>query len=233
MPKRHKSILAPQQLQSYLGIKFQDEALLKRALTHRSCASEHMERLEFLGDAVLGMVMAEYLHDALPHEAEGKLSRLRASLVRKESLYEVAQFWHLQDYLYVGEGERHAQGVKSTSIVANAVEAVLGAVLKDAGFEAVKRLIIKAWKPLLADIKDVDGRDSKSRLQEYTQALGWGLPIYEVQDLGVDQKPRFEAYCKVQGKICGKGLGVRKKNAELDAAEEAWHSFNDKAEVES
>ncbi|MBL4760677.1 MAG: hypothetical protein JKY80_07500 [Mariprofundaceae bacterium] len=119
MPKPHKIIVRSQQaFEQRIGVQFSQTDLLTRALTHCSYSATHMERLEFLGDAVLGLVIAEYLHDLFPDEAEGQLSRLRAGLVRKESLYKVAQSWNLEAYLHVGDGERSTQGVKSSSIVA-------------------------------------------------------------------------------------------------------------------
>ncbi|MDQ6955137.1 MAG: ribonuclease III [Mariprofundaceae bacterium] len=226
MPKRHSNTWKSyKDLEQRIDTHFTDVSLLKRALTHCSYDSEHMERLEFLGDAVLGLVIAEYLHDVFPKEAEGQLSRLRAALVRKESLYEVAQHWDLALYLRVGEGERSQHGVKSHSIVANAVEAVIGAVLKDAGWSAAKNLTLQSWQPLLEKMNVSDARDAKSRLQEYTQAKGWGLPEYKVQDLGISLVPRFEALCWVQHKQRGRGLGARKKIAELHAAEESLKIF--------
>ncbi len=214
--------MQPYNLAHHLGISFCDGSLLQRALTHCSYGTDHMERLEFLGDAVLGLVIAEYLHDRFPDQAEGQLSRLRASLVRKESLYEVAKIWQLETYLRVGEGEKTKQGgVKSHSIVANAVEAVLGAVFKDAGWDVARALILKAWKPLLTSLAKGDARDAKSQLQEYTQGEIWGLPNYEVVDLGVSVSPRFQALCYVQDVLKGKGFGERKKFAELAAAHDA------------
>jgi len=221
--KPHK---LPHHLAHHLGVSFCDERVLQRALTHCSYGGEHMERLEFLGDAVLGLVIAEYLHDRFPDEAEGQLSRLRASLVRKESLYEVSKIWQLEAYLRVGEGEKTKQGgVKSKSIVANAVEAVLGAAFKDAGWDAVRPLILKAWQPLFVSLVKGDARDAKSQLQEYTQSHTWGLPSYEVEDLGVNRSPRFQALCYVQGILRGKGLGERKKFAELAAASDVLKTF--------
>jgi ribonuclease-3 len=220
MPKRHNIAVQPQQhLENRIAVHFKDAQLLTRALTHCSYSTSHMERLEFLGDAVLGLVIAEYLHDLFPNEEEGQLSRLRAGLVRKESLYKVAKIWHLETYLYVGDGERSKQGVKSTSIVANAVEAVIGAVFKDAGWSVARILILEAWKPLLKAMDISDTRDAKSQLQEYTQGKGWGLPEYKTKDLGVACHPRFEAECWVLQKKYALGKGERKKNAELEAAE--------------
>jgi len=227
MPKHRKTALQSQQaFEQRIGVQFSHADLLTRALTHCSYSAMHMERLEFLGDAVLGLVIAEHLHDLFPDEAEGQLSRLRAGLVRKESLYKIAQSWNLEIYLHVGDGERSAQGVKSSSIVANAVEAVIGAVFKDAGWSAAQALVLKAWQPLLGKMDVSDTRDAKSHLQEYTQAKGWGLPEYKVCDLGVDHEPRFEAECWVKSKLCGTGSGERKKLAELQAAKQAFLSLD-------
>jgi len=214
-----------QDFAQYIDVQFKHIELLSRALTHCSYSTIHMERLEFLGDAVLGLVIAEYLHDLFPDEAEGQLSRLRAGLVRKESLYAIAQIWNLEGYLQVGEGERSSQGVKSPSIVANAVEAVIGAVFKDAGWDRAQALVLQAWKPLLQKMNISDARDAKSHLQEYTQGKGWGLPKYEICDLGIGKEPRFEAVCWIKGKVHGRGVGARKKIAELDAAQQSLLSF--------
>jgi len=217
---------AREKLQQRLAYQFSDQALLERALTHRSVASEHMERLEFLGDAVLGLVVAEYLHGHFADVDEGSLSRMRASVVRRESLLIVAEAWAVQDYLVVGEGEKTDSGIKSSSIAANAVEALIGAVFNDGGWDDARRLVLQAWKPLLAQVEDSDQRDAKSRLQEFTQGKGWGLPSYQVTDFGVGQKPRFQACCSVQGKQVGTGTGGRKKTAEIQAAERAWKKLN-------
>jgi len=228
MLKPHKTALQ-QAFEQRIGVHFACPELLTRALTHCSHSATHMERLEFLGDAVLGLVIAEHLHDLFPDEAEGQLSRLRAGLVRKESLYKVAQNWNLEVYLHVGDGERSAQGVKAPSIVANAVEAVIGAVFKDAGWSAARDLVLKAWQPLLKNMDISDARDAKSHLQEYTQGKSWGLPEYRVCDLGVDHEPRFKAECWIKNRLHGTGSGARKKVAELHAAQQALLSFDGEA----
>jgi len=213
-------------LQERITYQFRDTSLLKRALTHRSTSSEHMERLEFLGDAVLGLAVAEKLHDKFPQHSEGELSRMRAALVRKEGLLKIAEQWQLDGFLYVGEGERSNGKLKSRSIAANAVEAVIGAVFKDGGWDEARALILKAWKAQLSDI-DLDSvRDAKSRLQELTQGKGWGLPEYSVIDHGVGASPRFTARCRVNGDWLGEGSGSRKKTAELAAAEKAFESLS-------
>jgi len=221
-----------QRLQSRIGYHFSDRRLLERALTHRSAEkathSMHMERLEFLGDAVLGLVISQYLHDHYPDRPEGDLSRMRSVLVRKQGLQSVARAWRLARYLCVGEGERIGaarDSVKSPSIVANAVEAVIGAVFEDGGWEAARRLVICAWQAQLADIGDVDARDAKSRLQEWTQARGQGLPDYLLRDLGAGVALRFEAECRVNGTLLGRGAGERKKQAESAAAEQAYRKL--------
>ncbi len=213
----------PLRLSEHLQLQDVDPALLRRALTHRSSGSSlHMERLEFLGDAVLGLVIAEYLHARFPNDAEGKLSRLRAHLVRRESLLRIAKRWRLARFLHVGEGERDAQGaLKSPSISANAVEAVIGAVFKSQGFEAARELILREWRELFEETHNGDLRDAKSRLQEWTQGHGQGLPSYQVTDLGGQSERRFSATCEVAGKVVGQGFGARKKQAEAQAAQAA------------
>ena len=152
---------------------------------------------------------------------------MRAALVRKESLLKVATLWRLSNHLYVGEGERNAGRLKAPSIAANAVEAVIGAVFEDGGWDAARSLILSEWRELLerTDLDDV--RDAKSRLQEFTQGRGWGLPEYRVTDHGVGKSPRFTALCNINGELVGKGSGDRKKIAELAAAEKAWEKYQE------
>ncbi len=213
------------QLETTIAYSFSDTDLLERALTHRSMTDLHMERLEFLGDAVLGLVISEHLHHQYPEKSEGQLSRMRSALVRKESLYDVALAWKLTQYLHVGESERMEGGIKSPSIAANAVEAVIGAVFQDGGWPPARKVVLQAWHSMLQSVDEVDNRDAKSRLQEFTQAKTWGLPEYELQDYGVGKNPRFEARCRVKGELVGTGFGERKKIAEIEAAEQAWQQL--------
>lgn len=210
-----------------LGHTFQDKRLLQQALSHTSAAVEHMERLEFLGDAVLGVIITDELYRLFPDATEGRLTRLRAALVCRAALLEVAADWGVDDLLMVGPGERDAAGrVRSSSIRANAVEAVIGALFLDAGWEAARRLVTDTWQPQLGSVSSTDGRDAKTRLQEYTQARDWGLPEYATTDHGAGNSPRFSARCLVRGKPLGQGTGERKKVAESEAAKQAWHQLH-------
>ncbi|MDX8404939.1 MAG: ribonuclease III [Mariprofundus sp.] len=229
--QRGKSLV---HLQQVIGYEFTQQALLKRALTHCSALQSslfgHLERLEFLGDAVLGLVIAEHLHHRFTDQAEGQLSRMRASLVCRDSLLLVADSWSLSTVLVVGEGERGRAGegdIKSPSIAANAVEAVIGAIFEDSGWDQARRVVLAAWQPMLVEIGSQDTRDAKSRLQELTQGKGWGLPEYSLEDRGAGSKPRFKATCRVQNNVVGHGQGDRKKLAELASAEQAWSKLKD------
>jgi len=224
--------IALAQLQQVIAYEFSNPALLKQAVTHCSSLSGavtgHLERHEFLGDAVLGLAIAEYLHHSFPDKPEGQLSRMRASLVCRDSLLLIAADWRLSGCLVVGDGERDGQGgVKSPSIAADAVEAVIGAVFEDSGWEDARRIVLAAWQPMLTDIDRMDRRDAKSRLQELTQSKGWGLPSYVLIDRGTGSRPRFEAACSVQEKVVGHGRGERKKIAEIAAAKQAWGKLTD------
>jgi len=226
-------------LEARIDYVFSDKHLLLRALRHRSVnqagQGNHMERLEFLGDAVLGLVISEYLHHRFPDKQEGDLSRMRAALVRKESLLVVSGLWNLVSYLNVGDSERLDKGrggktssimrIKSPSISANAVEAVIGAVFEDGGWPAAHKLVREAWQEMLKGVGELDARDAKSRLQEFTQAKGWGLPEYVLTDRGAGHSPRFIATCRVNSDLLGEGRGDRKKIAETEAAEQAWQQL--------
>lgn len=214
-------------LQKRMGYSFSNHALFDRALTHSSAGPNHMERLEFLGDAVLGLVISQHLHGRFPERAEGQLSRMRAAMVCRESLLKVAKRWQLGSLIQAGAGERTAKGIKSPSIAANAVEALIGAVFEDGGWKPARLVVLKAWHSMLKGIDQLETCDAKSRLQEFTQSKGWGLPVYMLVDLGVGFSPRFKAECWVNGKLVGTGQGERKKLAEIDAAEKGWGKLND------
>ena len=222
--------MSQHKLERQLGYSFQDKHILIRALTHASSSGEHLERQEFLGDAVLGLTISEYLYHQYPDLDEGDLSKMKANLVCKQALFAVSEQWRLEQHLCVGAGERHPDGrLKSESIAANAVESVIGAVFLDGGWDAAKAVVLKAWRELLSRLQPADLRDAKSKLQELTQAHGLGLPRYQISDLGAKASPRFEAHCFVCEQLVGKGYGERKKSAELDAAAQALLSKSLKA----
>ncbi len=224
MPKR---LDAPAllKLQATIDYRFSDTAILRLALTHRSAAETHMERLEFLGDAILGAVTAADLYQRFPERNEGELSRMRAHLVRREGLLRVARAWNIEACLHVGEGERKDNVIRSASIPANAVEAVIGAVYQDGGWQAAEHVVRRAWQPLLDALQPDQVQDAKTRLQELTQGKGWGVPEYQVEDFGAGQSPRFRARCLVRGKVMGIGYGERKKGAEFEASQHAWEAL--------
>ena len=213
-----------QQLCFKLQVNFQDPALLQQALTHRSADPKNNERLEFLGDAILSLVIAEALYMRFPQVKEGKLSRLRASLVRGETLAELGRELNLGEVLALGPGELKSGGFRRESILADAVEALLGAVYLDSGFEAAKQLILRLYDERLRGIDVTEAvKDPKTRLQELLQSRKLPLPIYSVKELKSDQQqPIFEASCQVSlldKLVIAQGSSHRK--AEKRAAERA------------
>jgi ribonuclease-3 len=208
-------------LQSRIGYRFSDPDLLRRALTHRSAGTEHNERLEFLGDGALNFTIARWVFDAFPREREGILSRLRARMVCTETLAEVAEELALGDLVYLGSGERKAGGHRRESIMADAVEAIVGAVLLDGGVEAMQAVVHRLWTDRVAglDPRSVN-KDPKTRLQERLQARGQPLPAYQlVETAGADHDQRFFIECRVAERSPVRGEGSSKRRAEQDAAQ--------------
>jgi len=182
-----------------LDYRFSDLNLLQQALTHRSAGSRNNERLEFLGDAVLGSVVAAEVYERYPHAREGELSRLRSSLVRRESLAGMARQLDLGRYLHLGSGERKSGGHQRDSILADALEAIFGAIYLDGGFEPCRQCILALLEPMLGTDPDPDKlKDPKTRLQEYLQALQLGLPEYDILDVSGDAHAQsFRVSCTV------------------------------------
>ena len=182
-----------------LGYAFADDNLLTRALTHRSVGARHNERLEFLGDALLGMVIAEYLFATFPDADEGQLTRTRATLVNRESLAEVARGLDLGDLIHLGEGELKSGGWRRDSILANAVEALLGAIYLDGGMDACRRTVLRLLEARLADINpDSTSKDPKTALQEFLQSRRRSLPEYTTMDIsGPSHQQLFTVSCQV------------------------------------
>jgi ribonuclease-3 len=188
-----------QLLQSRLGYTFQDAALLQQALTHRSHSSLHNERLEFLGDSILNCVVASVLYERFSALDEGDLSRLRANLVKQQSLYEIAQKLELSQFLRLGEGELKSGGFRRPSILADTLEALLGAIFLDAGFNAARDVIRAFYIPILDTVDPRTlGKDAKTLLQEYLQGKKIALPQYNVVAThGAAHNQEFEIECLV------------------------------------
>lgn len=209
-------------LQSKLGHTFSDDALLLLALTHRSRGAKNYERLEFLGDSILGFVVADWLYHSYSELAEGKLSRMRSSLVRKETLALVARELKLSDHLILGEGELKSGGFNRDSILADTVESIIGALYIDAGFDVAHDFIHQNFKSHFESISPSSTyKDPKSRLQEAMQKRGLDLPIYNiVETSGAQHDQEFTVECNlVELQIVGQSTARSRRAAEQAAAE--------------
>ena len=216
--------------ESRLGYRFRDAELLASALTHRSHAQEsgtanHYERLEFLGDAVLGLFAAELLFRAFAAEAEGELSRLKSWIVSAEPLARYAEELGVGGELRLGVGEERSGGRKKRSLLADAMEAIFGAVYLDGGAIAA-RIVVGAYLDCALAAEPERRGDAKTRLQELAQARGWELPAYEVTaENGPDHSKRFEIEVRLRGSVVGRGTGRSKKEAQQLAAAAALEAF--------
>ncbi|HEY0915303.1 MAG TPA: ribonuclease III [Solimonas sp.] len=209
-------------LSRHLGYQFRDAALLQQALTHRSYAHGNNERLEFLGDGLLNFVIGERLYVLQPKAEEGALSRLRASLVREETLALLGRDLQLGDLLRLGESELKSGGYRRDSILADAVEAIIGAVFIDGGFDAARSVCERLYAPLLADLPDAESlKDPKTRLQEALQAGGRPLPRYEIlSESGPPHARRFAVRCLLpDNESFTESEGASRRSAEQRAAE--------------
>jgi ribonuclease-3 len=209
-------------LANKLGLTFNQPQLFKMALTHRSAGAKNNERLEYLGDSILGFVIAESLYKQFPGAGEGVLSRLRASLVNQTSLAELAREHHIGDYLILGSGELKSGGFRRDSILSDAMEAMMGALLLDQGVDSCREWILSLFTRKFAEIKlDSWNKDPKTRLQELMQARKKELPVYELLSMsGADHAQTFEVKCSVPITIeTTIGVGISRKKAEQAAAE--------------
>ena len=214
-------------LEQKLGYQFQEQRLLEQALTHRSCKGQHNERLEFLGDAVLGLVIAEALFQNHPKTREGDLTRMRASLVKGVTLAEIAKELDIAAHLRLGPGELKSGGSRRESIQADAVEAVLGAIYLDAGLEACRERILHWFGSRLTTIEPGVQKDSKTKLQEYLQGRRLALPIYEVIDIqGEAHEQTFTVRCTVAGFAAVTASGSSRRKAEQDCALQILEQLN-------
>jgi len=211
-------------LQDQLGYHFKDNTLLKTALTHRSAASHNNERMEFLGDAVLGYLISSELYQRFPTATEGVLSRLRSSLVKGDTLADIATQLQFGDYLILGPGELKSGGFRRRSILADALEAVIGAIYMDSDIDTVRHHLLPFFEPRLAQCDpDSVAKDPKTRLQEYLQARGNALPDYTVLNIsGEAHKQMFEIECRLSELgIISTGEGSSRRKAEQQAALQA------------
>jgi len=212
----------PATLEARLGHVWQDRELLVQALTHRSAGTPHYERLEFLGDGVLNCVIGTLLYERFPELPEGRLSRLRANLVNQETLHAIALQLDLGRYLHLGEGELKSGGSGRPSILADAVESLLGAIFLDAGFEAARGLVERLFAERMTAIDPAaQGKDAKTRLQEWLQGRGLALPRYHVVSIeGESHAQVFEVSCAIEAlHLKANGSGVSRRRAEQVAAQ--------------
>lgn len=201
--------------------RFRDPGLATLALTHRSAGKPNNERMEFLGDALLGALVAELLFEAHPNASEGELSRLRAQLVNGQALAVIGRELELGDDLKLGPGELKSGGFRRDSILADAFEALVAAVYFDDGYDACRQVVRRLFTPRVAEIKR-SSKDAKTRLQEWLQGRGLPLPAYELTDsYGEDHAKIFDVSCTIDEPepISVEGRGGSRRAAEQDAAE--------------
>ncbi len=222
-------IKKPETLAKKLGLAFNDPTIFTTALTHRSFGANNNERLEFLGDSILGFVIAQKLYDQLPGASEGALSRIRASLVNETSLAELARKHQLGDYLLLGQGELKSGGFRRDSILSDALEAIMGALFKDQGIVACQQWIEMLFEDKLQGLSLTHGqKDSKTQLQELMQAKKLDLPEYTLLTMtGPSHEQTFKVQCTIalitDASI---GTGISRRKAEQAAAEKMLELLN-------
>ncbi len=214
-----------------IDYQFNNKELLDQALTHRSLGNNNNERLEYLGDAILGFVIAEIIYRKFSDVSEGELTRLRASLVKGEKLAEIGRDIQLSKEIKLGPGELKSGGWRRDSILANTVEALIGAVYLDSGIESCRNFILSLYQHHLENIDPADiKKDAKSQLQEYLQSRKQDVPTYKVvEESGSSHHPEFTVSCKIgllEDLIVAKGTSKRK--AEQSAANKAMSLLNSK-----
>jgi ribonuclease-3 len=222
-------IRSPEVLCKKLGLAFDNPELFITALTHRSASADNNERLEFLGDSILGFVIAQKLYDTFPNACEGVLSRLRAGLVNQETLAELARKFQIGDYLRLGSGELKSGGYRRDSILSDALEAIMGALFKDQGFNACQLFIIRLFTEKL-DALSLDNwqKDPKTQLQELMQSRKMDLPEYTLISMsGLAHEQLFTIKCTTaMSNKFSMGAGVSRKKAEQSAAEQMLELLN-------
>jgi len=226
---------AARELDDALGVRFEDPSIRAAALTHRSYAFEqelgvNNERLEFLGDAVLGLAVTDMAYNDFPEMPEGELAKLRAAIVNMSALADVARDLGLGDFILLGKGEEMSGGRDKASILADALEAILGALYLDRGLGVARAFIERLFRPrMVAYVRGEGERDYKTILQELASADLHALPEYKISDEGPDHEKEFTATVFLAGKAWGSGMGRSKKEAEQQAAHEAYLKLSDPA----
>ncbi len=221
MKKNHQALC------TRLHYSFTNETYLKQALTHRSAAEINNERLEFLGDSILNMVISQALFIQYPQFCEGELSRLRASFVKGDMLAELAQELNLGDHLYLGQGELKSGGFRRASILADALEAVFAAIYLDSGVEACQRVILELYQSRLSQVQRHDThKDPKTTLQEFLQQRKITLPRYHLENiLGEEHDQCFVVTCRVDHRFT-EGRGETRRKAEQQSAQHMLDLLN-------
>lgn len=218
-----------ERLQKKLGYQFANLDYLKQALTHRSAAAHNNERLEFLGDSILNFAIGKALYEKFPKANEGELSRMRAALVKEQTLAIVARQFELGDYLKLGAGELKSGGYRRESILSDCVEAIIAAIYLDSGIEQAKLHVYRWYEQLLNEMKPGEAqKDPKTRLQEFLQSRKLPLPTYEVIDIkGEAHNQLFKVSCKVEKvEQLFIGTGTSRRKAEQQAAEQVIKVLN-------
>jgi ribonuclease-3 len=213
-----------------IGYEFKDEDLLEQALSHRSYSRRNNERLEFLGDAILNCTIAQALFDRFPNAKEGQMSRLRAHLVKGDTLAEIGREFNLGDFLKLGSGELKSGGFRRDSILADAVEAIIGAISKDTNLETSQSVLLGWFEERISnlDLKE-NIKDSKTRLQEFLQARRQPLPEYDVTNIsGEAHQQEFTVQCSIESLNKPlEGIGSSRRMAEQEAAQAALKALGE------
>ena len=225
----YKKKMQLERLQKKLGYQFANLDYLKQALTHRSAASHNNERLEFLGDSILNFAIGKALYEKFPKANEGELSRMRAALVKEQTLAIVARQFELGEYLKLGAGEMKSGGHRRDSILSDCVEAIIAAIYLDHSMDKALEQIYHWYRDLLTEMKPEEAqKDAKTRLQEFLQSRKLKLPVYEVVDIkGEAHNQTFKVSCQVE-KLDEViiGVGTSRRKAEQDAAEQVIQKLN-------
>ncbi len=215
-------------LQKAIDYKFKELSLLKQALTHRSAHHKHNERLEFLGDAILGSVIATELYTKFPKADEGQLSRLRAFLVKEKALSELATELNFSQFLILGSGELKSGGFRRASILSDTFEAIIGAVLLDSDYQTAQHYILNLYQQKLTSLSlTMAEKDPKTKLQEWLQARSHNTPVYDVtRSAGKDHAKTYWVKCRLDYQnIQVEGFGASRRKAEQDAADKAMNQI--------